>query len=80
MENNRKNERTSGVTPIDGMFDIGKSKAKDMADDEAKDEEYRQEFANAFYALRKEAEELPEMTLEEINEEIASARALRKEK
>ena len=35
----------------------------------------REDFKDAFYALRKEAETLPEMSLEEINAEIAEARA-----
>ncbi|WP_026513400.1 type II toxin-antitoxin system RelB/DinJ family antitoxin [Butyrivibrio sp. LB2008] len=37
----------------------------------------REDFKDAFYALRKEAETLPEMSLEEINAEIAEARAER---
>ncbi len=35
----------------------------------------REDFRDAFYALRKEAEGLPEMTLDEINAEISGARA-----
>ncbi|MBE5902384.1 MAG: RelB/DinJ family addiction module antitoxin [Lachnospiraceae bacterium] len=38
----------------------------------------REEFRMAFQKLREEAAELPEMTLEEINAEIESARAERK--
>ena len=38
----------------------------------------REGFKNAFAALRAEAAELPEMTLEEINDEIAATRADRK--
>ncbi len=38
----------------------------------------REEFRKAFYALREEATELPEMTLDEINEEIKAARKERK--
>ena len=38
----------------------------------------REEFRMAFQKLREEAAELPEMTLEEINSEIESARAERK--
>ena len=38
----------------------------------------REGFKNAFDALRAEAANLPEMTLEEINAEIAAARADRK--
>ena len=38
----------------------------------------REGFKNAFSALRAEAADIPEMTLEEINAEIASARATRK--
>ena len=38
----------------------------------------REDFREAFYALRKEAEDLPEMTLDEINAEISGARADRK--
>ena len=38
----------------------------------------REEFKEAFYALREEASDLPEMTLEEINDEISASRAERK--
>ena len=38
----------------------------------------REDFREAFYALREEASEVPELTLEEINAEIAAARATRK--
>ena len=38
----------------------------------------RQAAKKAFYELREQAETLPEMTLEEINAEIASVRAERK--
>ena len=38
----------------------------------------REGFKNAFCALRAEAADIPEMTLEEINAEIASTRAARK--
>ena len=38
----------------------------------------REDFKNAFEALRTEAADLPEMTLEEINAEIAATRADRK--
>lgn len=41
-------------------------------------EEARLEFGEAFYDLREEAKDLPEMTLEEINNEIVAARAERK--
>lgn len=39
---------------------------------------HREDFGEAFYALRDEASNLPEMSLDEINEEIAAARAERK--
>ena len=35
----------------------------------------RTDFREAFYALREEAADLPEMTLEEINAEISNARS-----
>ena len=38
----------------------------------------REDFREAFYSLREEAVDLPEMTLEEINDEISEARAERK--
>ena len=38
----------------------------------------RAEAKNAFYALREQAADLPEMSLEEINAEIKAARAERK--
>ena len=38
----------------------------------------RKDFREAFYALREEAADLPEMTLEEINAEISQARSERK--
>lgn len=38
----------------------------------------RAEAKNAFYALREQAEDFPEMSLEEINAEIKAARAERK--
>ena len=38
----------------------------------------REDFREAFYALREEAADIPEMTLDEINAEIAAARAERK--
>ena len=38
----------------------------------------RAEAKNAFYALREQAEDFPEMSLEEINAEIKAARAKRK--
>ena len=38
----------------------------------------RAEAKNAFYELRKQAANVPEMSLEEINEEIAAVRAERK--
>jgi DNA-damage-inducible protein J len=41
-------------------------------------ESKREDFKDAFYALRNEAEDLPEMSLEEINSEIAEARLERK--
>ncbi len=40
----------------------------------------REGFKNAFSALRAEAADIPEMTLEEINAEIASTRATCKER
>lgn len=39
----------------------------------------RVEAKNAFYELRREAADVPEMSLEEINAEILAARAERKE-
>ena len=38
----------------------------------------REDFRSAFNALREEASDVPEMTLEEINAEISAARAKRK--
>lgn len=38
----------------------------------------REEAERAFYALREQAADVPVMTLDEINEEIAAARAERK--
>ncbi len=38
----------------------------------------REEAKRAFYALREQAADVPAMTLDEINEEIAAARAERK--
>ncbi len=38
----------------------------------------REDFRTAFYALREEASEVPEMSLEEINAEISASRAERK--
>ncbi len=38
----------------------------------------REDFRKAFYSLREEAADLPEMTLDEINAEIAAARDERK--
>lgn len=38
----------------------------------------RSEALNAFSALRKQAADVPEMSLDEINAEIAAARAVRK--
>ena len=38
----------------------------------------REDFREAFDALREEAKDLPEMTIDEINAEIAAARAERK--
>lgn len=38
----------------------------------------RAEARNAFYELRRQAADLPEMTLDEINAEISAARAERK--
>ena len=38
----------------------------------------REDFRDAFYALRKEAEDTPEMSLEEINAEIAESRTARR--
>lgn len=38
----------------------------------------REDIRAAFYGLRKEAADLPEMTLEEINAEISEARSARK--
>ena len=38
----------------------------------------REDFRSAFNALREEASDVPEMTLEEINAEISEARAKRK--
>ena len=38
----------------------------------------RDDFRTAFNALREEASDMPEMTLEEINAEISAARADRK--
>ena len=40
----------------------------------------RDDFREAFYALRAEAADVPEMSLEEINEEISAARADRKKR
>ena len=40
----------------------------------------RAEAVRAFYDLREQAADVPEMTLDEINEEIAAARAERKAK
>lgn len=41
-------------------------------------ENNREDFRNAFNALREEAVDLPEMSLEEINAEISAVRADRK--
>ena len=41
-------------------------------------EDRREDFREAFYALRKEASDMPDMTLEEINAEISAAREERK--
>ena len=41
-------------------------------------ENNREDFRNAFNALREEAADLPEMSLEEINAEISAVRADRK--
>ena len=38
----------------------------------------REDFKDAFYALREEAANIPEMSLEEINTEISAVRAERK--
>ena len=38
----------------------------------------RNDFREAFYALREDASDIPEMTLEEINAEIAATRENRK--
>ena len=40
--------------------------------------EKREELWNAFQALREEASDLPEMSLEEINKEISAVRSKRK--
>ena len=40
----------------------------------------REDFGEAFHALREEASDLPEMSLEEINAEISASRAERKRK
>ena len=42
--------------------------------DAKKHEEKREDFRNAFNALRDEASEIPDMTLEEINSEISDVR------
>ena len=38
----------------------------------------RKDFGEAFYSLRKEAENVPEMTLNDINKEIKAVRSARK--
>ena len=42
--------------------------------DAKKHEEKREDFRNAFNALRDEASDIPDMTLEEINSEISDVR------
>lgn len=50
---------------------------EEMSEEERRD---REEALKAFYELRKQAADLPEMTLDEINAEIAAVRAERKAK